>query len=80
MRQQEIVTDIRSINIENVEIARELLAALVTIFCSGRATNSSKCIQFYNTNLCGESIVYLSKLVDVSDELQVFRLYVPQSD
>jgi len=71
----DIVTeDIYSIYIENVEIKKERLAALVAIFRSGRATNSGTSITFDNTNLCGKGIVYLSKLVDIKYELQNFYL------
>jgi hypothetical protein len=48
---------------------KERLAALVAIFRSGRATNSSTCLDFDNANLCEEGIVSLSKLVEVSSEL-----------
>jgi hypothetical protein len=74
-RQLKMGTDISCIHIENVEIKKECLAALIVMFFSGRATNSSMQINFYNTNLCGEGIVCLSELVAVSPQLQVFRLY-----
>jgi hypothetical protein len=64
------VTEI-CIGIENVEMKKERLAALVDIFRSG-ATNSIVDIAFDNTNLCDEGIISLSKLVDVSAELQYF--------
>ena len=51
-----------------------LLALLVTIVRSGRATNSSNCIQFYNVNICGECIIYLSKLVNLSSNLKFLFL------
>jgi hypothetical protein len=70
-----IATDIQRINIENVEIKKEHLAALVAMFLSGRATNSSTCIIFDNANLCREGITWLSKLVDVSSNLLEFHLY-----
>jgi len=73
-RQQEIVTDITCIQITNVEIKKERLAALVAIFRSGRATNSSTHVNFNNANICGEGIIYLSKLVDVSSQLHTFYL------
>ena len=47
-----LATDIQGINIENVEIKKEHLAALVAMFLSGRATNSSECIAFVNAKLC----------------------------
>jgi hypothetical protein len=74
-RQLELITAISSIRIENVEIKKEHLAALVAMFLSGRATNSSTQVIFDNANICGEGIVCLSKLVDVSSNLQEFRLY-----
>jgi hypothetical protein len=58
--------------IENVEMTKERIAALVDILLSGRANSSSMGIQFYNTNLCEEGIIYLSKLVEVSTTLQSF--------
>jgi hypothetical protein len=73
-RQQEIDTDIHNINITNVEIEKDRLAALVAIFRSGRATNSSACVRFDNANLCGEGIIWLAKLVDVSVEMNMFYL------
>ena len=76
MRQrQEIVTKIKYIHVENVEMKKERLDALVDIFRSGRATNSSTYITFTNTNLCGEGIISLSRLVDVSVELRKLYLY-----
>ena len=73
MRQrQEIVTKIKYIHVENVEMKKECLDALVDIFRSGRATNSSTYITFTNTNLCGEGIISLSRMVDVSSKLQAF--------
>ena len=73
--QQEIVTDVTYIQIKNVEMKKEHLAALVDIFRSGRATNSSTDVRFINANLCQEGIISLSKLVDVSSNLQEFRLH-----
>jgi hypothetical protein len=75
MRQLDRVPDISGIQITNVEMKKECLAALVAIFLSGRATNSSMCLDFDNANLCEEGIVSLSKLVDVSSELQYFYLF-----
>jgi hypothetical protein len=68
------VTDINGIEIQNIEITKDQLAVLVDIFRSGRATNSSMCLDFDNVNLCGEGIIALSKLVDVSSELKCFCL------
>jgi hypothetical protein len=73
-KQQETGTDISGIHIENVEITRERLAALVDIIISGRASNSSMRVFFDSANICAEGIVCLSKLVDVSSELQLFCL------
>ena len=73
-KQLGIVTEIDYIQIGNVEITTERLDALVDIFISGRATNSSQWIQFLNANLCEEGIISLSKLVDVSSKLELFYL------
>lgn len=54
---------------------KERLAALVDIIVSGRATNSSTSVTFRNTNLCGEGIAHMTKLVEVSPKLQKFFLY-----
>jgi hypothetical protein len=62
-------TDIRDIHFENVEMTNFRLATIVDIIVSGRATNSCNGIKFNNANLCGEGIVNLSKLIDISDEL-----------
>jgi hypothetical protein len=74
MNQLEIGTDIKCISIENVEITKERLAALVAMFVSGRVNNSSTDVVFINTNVCGEGIVFLSKLVDVCYKLREFYL------
>jgi hypothetical protein len=74
VKQLGIVTEIEHIRIKNVEIKKDQLAALVAIFRSGRATNSSNTVDFDNVNLCGEGIITLSKLVDVSSKLQCFCL------
>jgi Ran GTPase-activating protein (RanGAP) involved in mRNA processing and transport len=66
----ELVTNICGIKIENVEMTKERLAALVAILISGRATNSSTYVTFGNANLCAEGIISLSKLVEVSSDLQ----------
>jgi hypothetical protein len=66
---------IEGINIENVEMKKEILAALVDIWSSGRATNSCTSFYFDNANLCGEGIRSFSELVDVSSQLQTFCLY-----
>jgi Ran GTPase-activating protein (RanGAP) involved in mRNA processing and transport len=58
----------------NVEVKKERLAALVAIFRSGRATNSSWCLDFDNANLCEEGIVSLSKLMDVSLHLNTLTI------
>jgi hypothetical protein len=67
-KQLEIYTDIRDIEIENVEITKDRLATLVTAL-SGQV-NTTEYIQFNNVNLCEEGIIHLSKLVDVSSQLQ----------
>jgi hypothetical protein len=72
---EEAIYDIDIIQIENVEMKKERLAALVAILISGRAINSSTYIQFNNANLCGEGIVWLSKLVEVSSDLHEFCLH-----
>jgi len=75
-KQQEIVT-CNDIQIMNIEMEKERLAALVAIFCHGRANNfnSSSFVKFDNANLCGEGIILLSELVDVSSELQTFCIH-----
>jgi len=62
-----IATKIQGIYIENVEIKKERLAALVTAL-SGQI-NTTEYILFNNANLCKEGIVLLSELVDVSSKL-----------
>ena len=74
-KQLDRVADICDIQITNVEMKKERLAALVDIFRNGRVTNSSLYLQFNNTNICGEGIISLSKLVDVSSQLQSFCLH-----
>jgi hypothetical protein len=72
----ELVTEIEGIHIENVEMKKECLAALVAMFVSGRATNySCTDIIFNNANICGEGTVCLSRLVDISYELRVLTIY-----
>jgi hypothetical protein len=51
-------TKVLQIVIENVEMKKESLAALVAIFRSGRANNSSMQVTFNNTNLCSLGIVW----------------------
>jgi hypothetical protein len=75
MRQLDRVTNICGIKIMNVEMTKERLAALLAIFRNGRAKNSSTQVIFDNANLCGEGIMYLSKLVDVSSNLHDFYLF-----
>jgi hypothetical protein len=71
----ELVTNIWGIQIENVEITKECLSALVAIIQSGQANFLSTLIIFDNANICGEGILCLSKLVDVSSNLQDFFLH-----
>jgi Ran GTPase-activating protein (RanGAP) involved in mRNA processing and transport len=66
---------IKRMYIENVEMTKECMAALVKIFCSGRANNSSSFVEFDNANLCADGIISLSEYVDVSSELKTFCLY-----
>ena len=73
-KQLGILTVIPHIQIVNVEMKKERLASLVDICRSGFVNNSSNFVDFYNANLCGEGIVYLSKLVDVSAMLQSFSI------
>jgi hypothetical protein len=67
--------DICDIQFKNVEMKKERLAALLAIFRNGRANNSSTYLNFNNANLCGEGIMYLSKMVEVSSELQFFCIH-----
>jgi hypothetical protein len=80
MRQLDSVPDFEVINIVNVEMKKESMALLIDIIRSGKATNSSMKVIFNNPNICGEGIVCLSKLVDVSYNLQEFRLHYNQID
>jgi hypothetical protein len=68
----ELVTNICGIEIMNVQMKKERLAALVTAL--SEQVSSSAYIQFHNTNLCGESIISLSELLDVSTTLQSFSI------
>ena len=52
MEQEDIV--IEGIAISNIEMKKERLAALVAIFLSGGANNSTTCVIFNNANLCEE--------------------------
>jgi hypothetical protein len=74
MRQLDRVTDIIGIHIQNVDMTKECMAALVDIFRSGRAANLSRDVTFDNTNLCEEGIICLSKLIDVSSNLHELQL------
>ena len=71
-KQDEKFTDIRGIYILNVEMKKERIASLVAIFRNRRATYSGHYVYFNNANLCGEGILWLSKLVEVSTTLQSF--------
>ena len=73
-RRQVDIVDICDIDMENVEIKKERLAALVAMFVSGRATNSSTHVYFSNANICEEGIISLSKLVEASSMLDIFSL------
>ena len=64
-----LLTKYGTIEILNLEMTAEHLAALVTTFNNGRATDSIGVIRFINANICGQGIVYLSKLVDVSSKM-----------
>ena len=66
---------IKRIYVENVEMKKERLAALLAIFRNGSATNSSTYLNFDNANLCADGIISLSELVDVSVELDQLHLY-----
>ena len=71
-KQLGIVTKITGIDIRNVEMKKDRIAALVAIF---RSVNNSSTdvsfinVSFINANLCEEGIVLLSELVDVSSKL-----------
>ena len=62
------------IYVKNVEMPKEIVAALVSTVCGGRAINSIHSVHFINTNLCGEGIVLLSTLVQSTPELRYFYL------
>jgi hypothetical protein len=70
MRQLDRVANVKQIQIMNIEMKKERLDALVAIFRNGRANNSCTFVNFDNANLCDEGIVSLSKMVEVSSELQ----------
>jgi hypothetical protein len=74
LKQPHNVTDIHDIYIENLEMKKERIVALVDILVSGRATNSSAYVKFNHANLCGEGIISLSKLVDVCPHLYELQL------
>jgi len=74
-KQLGIVTKMDHIEITNVEMKKEHLDPFVAIFISGRATNLSDTVHFDNVNLCGEGIISLSKLVDVSSKLRMLHLH-----
>jgi hypothetical protein len=69
-REKEIV----GIQIKNLEMKKECLAALYAIFLNGSVNNSSTRFDFDNANLCGEGIIYLSNLVEASLKLWCFSL------
>jgi len=72
---------IKNIFIENVEMRKETIAALLTSLHGGMwisppqpNNNHSICkVKFANTNLCGEGIVSLSSFVEQSPGLQLVR-------
>jgi hypothetical protein len=77
-KQHKFVADIGDIHIQNVEMKKERIAALVAIFqeeCTPNCDESTKYINFDNANLCGEGIIFLSKLVNACSELQIFCLH-----
>ena len=63
-----------SICIDSIEMRKETVATLVASLCGGRESNPLQFIQFDNTNLCREGIVWLSTLVEQQSELQSFYL------
>jgi hypothetical protein len=75
-----VTTDIERITIMNIEMKEERLDALVAIFRSGRATNSSTMFSFENANLCADGIISLSKLVEICSELQTFVIHYNRID
>ena len=79
-RQLGRVTNIRDMCIRNVEITKERLAAIVAIFRSGRATNSSTGVYFCNANLCADGIISLSELIDLSSNLTLLELHLNRID
>jgi hypothetical protein len=70
----ELVTSIiGGIKIENVEMKKDCIDALVSILISGQVS-TIEYIYFINVNLCKEGIISISKLVDVSTTLQRFSI------
>jgi hypothetical protein len=63
--------------IENVEITKERLAALVAIFLNGTIMHS---VIFGNANICGEGIISLSKLVEANSMLRKFAFFQNRID
>jgi hypothetical protein len=72
IKQQEIVSDMLAIQIENVEIRKERLATLVTALSAQVST--IEYIYFINVNLCQEGIRLLSKLVDNTSQLNTLNI------
>jgi hypothetical protein len=70
--EEETGDKIRSIRFKNVEITKGRLATLVSAL--SEKANAINDVSFNNANLCEEGIVCLSKLVDVSSNLQEFCL------
>jgi hypothetical protein len=66
-------TDIKCMYIENIEITKKRLATLVTTL-SGQVSKIED-IYFINVNLCEESIISISKLVDISSNLQILIIH-----
>jgi hypothetical protein len=69
-----IFIDINRINIENVELKKECMAALVAILSNGGTTISTTYVNFDNANLCREGIISLSELVDLSSHLDELHI------
>ena len=69
-----LYTDIYGIQLENIEITKDCMAALVDVCQCENVKISSPLVSFDNANLCGEGIICLSMLVDVSSQLQEFCL------
>jgi hypothetical protein len=55
--------NIGNIQVKNVEMKKERLAALLAIFCKGRANNSSTCLDFDNVHCTNTNMLFILALL-----------------